>query len=65
MVAFGGEVIMPVLIPVTGGADGSELQHHFGSVEKPPGTGDVEPIPTQDAISTGHSARRPTSACGA
>ena len=35
---------MPVLRPVTVGADGSELQHRFGSVEGPSSTGDVEPV---------------------
>ncbi len=42
--ALGGEMVSPVLLPVTVGADGSQLQHRFGSVEGPPGSGDVEPI---------------------
>jgi len=42
--ALGGEVVLPVLRPVTVGADCSELEDRFCSIEGPASTRDVEPV---------------------
>jgi len=45
--ALGGKVTTPALLPITVGTHSPELQHCLGSVERPPSTGDVEPVPDE------------------